>query len=215
MKKVASIRVLLMALMMVGLNSAFARENKKMERSNSAHQILIIGLNDNVKSNYFYNGMITKETGIPTDSIPSEYNDIIADNIVAADRKGVCLFVAADSNSELGNVINEIKLKGEEEETYADLSQVSDEELKKVMDKAGADYLLVLNQHYLKWQETPCRTLFHIVSYSLFDRNKQEVTRGNNFFTAINLESPETLRKISRKSTSKIANTVIRSINKD
>ena len=39
------------------------------------------------------------------------------------------------------------------------------------------------------------RTLFHIVSYTLFDKDKNEVYRGNNFFTCMNLENPDKLRK--------------------
>ena len=89
------------------------------------------------------------------------------------------------------------------------------EELQKVLDNADADYLLVLNQHYLKWQDQPLRTLFHIVSYTLFDKDKNEVYRGNNFFTCMNLENPDKLRKSSRKSSSKIASTIIKTLDED
>ena len=86
------------------------------------------------------------------------------------------------------------------------------EEMREIMSETDADYLLVLNQHYLKWQEQPLRTLFHIVSYSLFDKDKNEIISDNNFFTSMNLEEPNKIRKISKKSSVKIASNVIKAL---
>ena len=65
------------------------------------------------------------------------------------------------------------RLTGRARIAIPDLSAVPTEELQKVLDNADADYLLVLNQHYLKWQDQPLRTLFHIVSYTLFDKDEK------------------------------------------
>ena len=127
-------------------------------------------------------------------------------------KDGGCRFIPATENLVNGQVLNEIKVNGESEDSYSDLSSVPTEELQKVLNNAGADYLLVLNQHYLKWQEQPLRTLFHIVSYTLFDKDKKEIYRGNNYFTCMNLENPDKVRKISRKSTSKIASSIIKTL---
>ena len=123
--------------------------------------------------------------------------------------------IPANATQVTGQVLNEIKVNGESEDCYSDLSAVPTEELQKVLDNADADYLLVLNQHYLKWQDQPLRTLFHIVSYTLFDKDKNEVYRGNNFFTCMNLENPDKLRKSSRKSSSKIASSIIKTLDED
>lgn len=207
----------LMVLFFLGMvsMSAVANENEKESGDYHEKQILIVGLNDNVKSNYFYNGMIAEETGMKADSIGLTYNQIIAENIAAAAKKGTYRFIPANAKQVSGQVLNEIKVNGESEDCYSDLSGVSSEELQKVLDKAGADYLLVLNQHYLKWQDQPLRTLFHIVSYTLFDKDKKEVYRGNNFFTCMNLENPDKLRKSSRKSSSKIASAIIKTLDED
>lgn len=61
----------------------------------------------------------------------------------------------------------------------------------------------------------PLRTLFHITSYSLFDKNQKEVTRGNNYFTSMNLESKDKLSKDSRKSSSKIVSTIVKACQSD
>ena len=135
--------------------------------------------------------------------------------IAASVKNGDCKFIPANATQVTGQVLNEIKVNGESEDCYSDLSAVPTEELQKVLDNAGADYLLVLNQHYLKWQDQPLRTLFHIVSYTLFDKDKNEVYRGNNFFTCMNLENPDKLRKSSRKSSSKIASSIIKTLDED
>lgn len=192
-----------------------AKEIKKESENYHAKQILIVGLCDNVKSNYFYKGMIAEETGMKADSIDQTYNKIIAENIAASAKKGDCRFIPASMASVSGKVLNEIKVNGESEDCYSDLSAVPTAELQQVLDSADADYLLVLNQHYLKWQDQPLRTLFHIVSYTLFDKDKNEIYRGNNFFTCMNLENPDKLRKSSRKSSSKIASTIIKTLDEE
>lgn len=215
MKSVMKFRIIGVCLSLLLLSfSASAKENKKEENNHSAaKQILIVGLHDNVKSNYFYNGLIAEETGMQADSIDWAYNRIIAENIAAATSKGSVRFVPALGSQIDGRLLNEIQVNGESEESYADLSHVPAGEWQKALDKAGADYMLVLNQHYLKWQDQPLRTLFHIVSYTLFDKEKKEVCRGNNYFTCMNLEQPDKLRKISRKSTSKIASAIVKTLN--
>ena len=214
MRKLFNVQVIIMLLFAQGISVTVSAKGSKKEENGDYHakQILIVGLHDNVKSNYFYNGMIAEETGMQADHIDREYNSIIAENIAAAVKDGGCRFIPATENLVNGQVLNEIKVNGESEDSYSDLSSVPTEELQKVLNNAGADYLLVLNQHYLKWQEQPLRTLFHIVSYTLFDKDKKEIYRGNNYFTCMNLENPDKVRKISRKSTSKIASSIIKTL---
>lgn len=176
MERLFKIRIFtVMFFLAVASIAANAKESKKEGDNYHAKQILIVGLHDNVKSNYFYNGMIAEETGMKADSIDQTYNTIIAENIAASVKNGDCKFIPANATQVTGQVLNEIKVNGESEDCYSDLSAVPTEKLQKVLDNADADYLLVLNQHYLKWQDQPLRTLFHIVSYTLFDKDKNEV----------------------------------------
>ena len=203
MERLFKIRIFtVMFFLAVASIAANAKESKKEGDNYHAKQILIVG-------------MIAEETGMKADSIDQTYNTIIAENIAASVKNGDCKFIPANATQVTGQVLNEIKVNGESEDCYSDLSAVPTEELQKVLDNADADYLLVLNQHYLKWQDQPLRTLFHIVSYTLFDKDKNEVYRGNNFFTCMNLENPDKLRKSSRKSSSKIASTIIKTLDED
>ena len=158
-----------------------ADEEGANKANNNLVKVLVIGLHDNVESNYFPGSMITEETGIPTDSIDYTYNQIIAKNIIASNKNKKYQFVTPEKAAAISSLLDKIRLEGEEEERYAD---------------------------------KPLRTLFHINSYSLFDKNQKEVTRGNNYFTSMNLESKDKLSKDSRKSSSKIVSTIVKSLSK-
>lgn len=174
-------------------------------------QILIIGLNDNIKSNYFYDEMIAEESGIKQDSLNIKYNNIITDNISSCSKYKYFL---STNTFQYSKIIEKIKTKGEDEEKYSDISSIQTSELQSMLNQENAEYLLVLNQHYLKWQETPYRTIFHFISYSLFDKNKKEIYRGNNYFTCVNLGDAEQIKKMSKKCSAKIAESVFKAINR-
>ncbi len=182
-------------------------------KNNAVVKVLVVGL-DNVNSNYFPESMITEETGIPEDSIGETYNRIITDNIILANKDKGVAFISSENISDADQLLGNVVVKGENEESYADVEHIDHKNYQQLMDEAQADYVLFLNQHYLKWQEKPLRTLFHFVSYSLYDKNQQEVTKGNNYFTCMNLEKADRLTKASRKSSSKIASAIVKSIDK-
>lgn len=182
-------------------------------KNNAVVKVLVVGL-DNVNSNYFPESMITEETGIPEDSIGETYNRIITDNIILANKDKGVAFISSENISDADQLLGNVVVKGENEERYADVEQIDHKNYQQLMDEAQADYILFLNQHYLKWQEKPLRTLFHFVSYSLYDKNQREVTKGNNYFTCMNLEKADRLTKASRKSSSKIASAIVKSIDK-
>ncbi len=173
-------------------------------------QVLIIGLHDNVKSNYYVKDMIAEETGIQPDSIDKQYNHIIAQNIAEASSNDQCKFIPASHNYD--GMIEKIEVTGEGEDCASSLSKISVEELQTALDQAQANYLLVLNQHYLKWQGQPMHTVFHMISYTLYDKNKKEVYSGNQYFTTMELEKPEKMKQVSKKSSSRIASSIIKSL---
>lgn len=169
---------------------------------------------DNVNSNYFPESMITEETGIPEDSISNTYNHIITENIIQANKDKNYDFISSERFKNAYSLVGNLQVYGEEEESYIDISQINKQNYARLLNETDADYVLFLNQHYLKWQDKPLRTLFHFVSYSLFDKNQHEITKGNNYFTCMNLEKAEKLSKASRKSSSKITTAIIKSIDR-
>jgi hypothetical protein len=190
---------------------SWGKKDKTENTTQPAKQVLIVGLNDNVKSNYYYDDLIAKETGLNADSIDHHYNRIIAGNIASSSPGNAYQFITANEQTCL-KVTEKIEVKGEGEECTSNLNKVSQDELQQLLSNTHAEYLLVINQHYLKWQEKPMRTLFHIISYTVYNKQKQQVYNGNQFFTSMKLESPERISQISRKTSSKIASSVAKAL---
>lgn len=206
----------LFALFFIGTAQAGETEKggKVNNKENDATiKVLVVGL-DNVNSNYFPESMITEETGIPEDSISNTYNHIITENIIQANKDKNYDFISSERFKNAYSLVGNLQVYGEEEESYIDISQINKQNYARLLNETDADYVLFLNQHYLKWQDKPLRTLFHFVSYSLFDKNQHEITKGNNYFTCMNLEKAEKLSKASRKSSLKITTAIIKSIDK-
>lgn len=201
-----------MVLTVVPAVAGTASDSPKSANTTAVKRILVVGLPDNVESNYFPVSMIAEETGIPADSVDYAYNQAVAENIILSNKDKRFCFLPLKGCQEKENWMNGIELKGDEEAKYADLSKVDETVYRQWMAAAGADYVLLLNQHYLKWQEKPLRTLFHITSYSLYDKNHREVTRGNHYFTSMELDNRAQLEKDSRKSSMRIAQNVVKSL---
>jgi hypothetical protein len=176
-----------------------------------AKNVLMLGLPDNVRSNYFSKITINEKMCVKENMADKEYNAIIMENIMAS-ANGVCKFIPACAETSDSDWVSKIRVEGEADKCYSDVSMVPSDEYRNVLDMAEAEYLLVLNQHYLKWQEKPMITLFHIVSYTLFDKDQNEVYRGNGYFSSMNLETPDKLRKISSRTSSRIASTITNQI---
>jgi hypothetical protein len=210
-----TIRLWAIYLLLIPISfTGMAKDREGNPDNRHTTHILILGLKDNVKSNYFYKEAIAEATGVKADSIDREYNNIISENIAAAFPASGFKFKQA--NSALYELMAEkVAVQGEGENCSSDLSGISAEELQQALDKTGTEYLLVLNRHYLKWQEEPMRTIFHIISYTLFDKNRKAILKGSQFFTCINLESSDRIQQISRKSTSKIAAAVFKSLDRE
>ena len=168
-------------------------------------KILVMGVKHNVSSNYYPNIMISEETGIPTDSIDATYNNAIANNIIENFHSKHYEFIVSDDESMEARVVNSIKVTGEKEKMYVDLSNLDVDSYQKLLDETGADYMLFISQHYLRWQETPMRTLFHFISYSLVDKDCNKVYDGTKNFSSMNLLTVDQLCKMSKKSSIKIA----------
>lgn len=210
MKHMFLCRLMLPAILSCILVTALQAKEKGNSSLNEKY-VLMLGLTDNVRSNYFSKITITEGMGVNENMIDKEYNAIIMENIMTS-TNGAFKFIPACDETSASEWISMIRVEGEADKCYSDVSMVPNNEYRNALDMAGAEYLLVLNRHYLKWQDKPMLTLFHVVCYTLFDKDQNEVYRGNSHFTSMNLETPDKLRKLSEKTSSRIASTVINQI---
>lgn len=205
--------LLTMLFAMVNVMTAGNPETTESLDANSVkqHRVLVISVKDNVKSNYFDKDILSEDSKIAADSICYIYNKVIGENISAMAKKEKSAYMFVDGNTikdDCYNFIQQVNLTGEEDKLASDLASVNDEQLKSLLDKAGAAYLLVLDAHYLRYQELPFKTIFHYVNYSLYDANKNRLAQGSNYFTSINPQNEMQMLKSSRKSTAKIVDMV-------
>ena len=111
------------------------------KESSATVKVLVVGL-DNVSSNYFPESMITEETGIPEDSISDTYNRIITDNIIHANKNKEFAFISSEKFADAEKLLGDIQVSGENEESYANVSQIDSQSYKQLLDEAHADYVL-------------------------------------------------------------------------
>lgn len=205
--------LLTMLFAMVNVMTAGNPETTESLDANSVkqHRVLVVSVKDNVKSNYFDKDILSEDSKIAADSICYIYNKVIGENISAVAKKEKSAYMFVDGNTikdDCSNFIQQVNLTGEEDKLASDLASVNGEQLKSLLDKAGAAYLLVLDAHYLRYQELPFKTIFHYVNYSLYDANKKRLAQGSNYFTSINPQNEMQMLKSSRKSTAKIVDMV-------
>lgn len=217
MKKSNALRRANLLMMVMGLSGIAMAGNPLTEgtpemegnatnNSVKAHRILVMAIQDNVTSNYFVTDMLAENTQMQSDSVCYIYNKVIEDNLAQMAQKSKFPYTFVNENSIQGcnELLEDIKTTGEAEKQSSDLAFVNGKELKGMLDKAGADYLLLLDSHYLKYQEEPFKTIFHYVNYSLYDANKNKLGQGSNYFTSINPQSEQQMLKSSKKSTAKM-----------
>lgn len=173
-------------------------------------RVLVIRALDNVKSNYYDDYLLAENTDVAQDSVDQVYNGVVEHNLQKA---GTGLhFVNMDDHALNGSlwqpIVSNIVLTGEGENLRADLSAINKADLKKAMQAAGAQYLLVIDAQYLRYTEKPMPMMYHFVNYSLYDSNEQKLTSGQNYFSAYQPQRKAELAKASMKTVKKIAEQV-------
>lgn len=196
----------LLALALCGTLQIQSLTAKGKDHSNNC-RVLVVGLDNNVKSNYYYEELIYKALGVGEDQIDAEYNNSISDQIVNCNKDRL-EFIKPVSILVGNKLTDQIRLVGDAELVYSDLSVVDSSCFDETLKTVQANYLLVINQHYLKHQQSPFTTVYHYVSYSLYDVNQKEIYRNNVYTSSLALENEIQLAKSSKKSSAKIASSI-------
>lgn len=169
----------------------------------AAPKILVVAPSNNVNSDYYVTDMLTEGTGICEDSVSYTYNNVIAKTLEQfASKENLVILNGCSSVS--SNLLQGAELNGSGEDAMVDMSKVDKKKLQLAMQQLGASYLLVLDQHFLKYQEVPFRTMFHFVNYSLYDMNENKLGTGKSYFTSFEPQSAKDMIKSSMKSTKKM-----------
>jgi len=202
---------MLLIILITGFSVSISAKTDHVKAHRSSKKILIIGLNDNIKSDYYYKELISEESGIPSDSLERVFNQTIATHLIQSSDE----FSLLNDIDNYPAITNNIRVDGEKEKCSSNLSMVDSQQFKDFLEETGADYLLILNRYYLKKQEEPFNTLFYFISYSLYNKDKKELATDANYFTTMKVETPVLMKKASRKASEKMATSILKLVAQD
>jgi len=170
--------------------------------------ILVIGFGDNVASNFFPKVEIAEKLNIPLHEFDSILNQKLNKQVQAIDIRQLN-FITRESIKEINHLRGHIHFHGESGQIAAIIIDRYKEFFKNLLNEHKADYLLVYNEYYLRWQELPFNTLFHIFSYTLFDQSLSEISNGQDHFNTFSLvpgsELTRNLERLVRRNVQNIA----------
>lgn len=166
--------------------------------------VLIIPAANNIKSNHYYDDYIAKEMGVAVDSLDYYFNGSVTRHLQAL-HDGDLEYTLVPETEKIA-VTEDIEISGEAEASVASVDKMSIDEYHTLLEKNKSEFLLVINQHYLKKMESgTMNTVFHIVSYTLFDKDKKQVNTSSLYYSTMKLDKPNKMESQLKKTASKIA----------
>jgi len=214
------IRYSIIAILFSGLLIIFAtnaqgntRKSANREKAGETSQItiLVIGFGNNITSNYFPLVDAAEKLEIPYAEYDSVLNQKLSNEFQELDFRKV-RFATASSYYEVGKLRNMLFYPGEMGNAAHIICQTHNQELIEVIRNYEADYMVVYGQYQLKWQEEPFNTLFHILDYTVFDSNLQEIYRGQEHFNTFSLARTNELQRNFQRLVKRNANTIYKAI---
>lgn len=169
--------------------------------------VLMVTAADNIKSNHYYDDYIAREMGVKVDSLDYYFNGAVTRHLQSLHDSELEYVLLPEG--EQAAVKGDIEVSGEAESSVASVDKMSMETYHALLEKNHSRFLLVINQHYLKKMESgTMNTVFHIVSYTLFDEDKKPVSSSSLYYSTIKLEKPQKMESQLKKTAAKIASRV-------
>lgn len=202
MKKLNMFRsIILLFLVCFLFSETFASGGKKKGFKTDTGSFLVVGFHNNLNSNYYPKIMIAEKMGIQAQVLDTLINSLFLREMVAV-RNPYFNFINPSKDINYISLIKELEYSGKNEEKYTNLSDSSNIYLNKLIEKYNVDYVIFFSQYFLKKQEEPFPTLFHIINYSILNPQKEELVKGKlhtNTYDLIDLNEFEVLLKKNAK----------------
>ncbi len=207
-----AIKIFISLLIVITVFSSFSHPDKKdkSKELKEGSKVLVLSFGDQFQSNYYPKSMIADKANLGLGEFSSFINEKFINSFTVINNSKIT-YVTVEEN-EVNNIRKLIRLKGEDEEIYTDISMVSDKDYDELMKQYNADYLMVFSQYYLKWQEEPFNTLFHIFNFNIYTQDKKEVYEGKSYFNTFSLNEINNIDKLFEKNIKKNASTFERAI---
>jgi hypothetical protein len=196
-------------------NTAEAAKNRKQDSTSteSGVVVLVVGFGDNVNSNYFPRVDMAVKMGVAQDKIDSLLNHKLWEGFAGVNLKNIS-FINPSDYSMISKTRNYFQFTGDPGDIRPELISSFETQIQELLEIYNADYLLLYNQYYLRWQEEPVRTLFHIFNYTIFNRKMQAVSKGQEHFNTFSLVNSDEMKKLMQRMVKKNTQNVSRLISK-
>lgn len=181
-------RILFFAFIFCAVN---INAENKMSNNKEISRYLLLSNPDNIRTHHYPLVMIAEALNVPADSASHKINNVIFENMMEV-ASAFTTYYPAKSEKRL------------------DMKTVSKDEYIKLLKRAGADFLVLLDEYELIWKEEPFPALFHNIKYSVYNGEKILVKEGKSFYSTYDLVDEKELKKASKKCSKKIADNILR-----
>jgi hypothetical protein len=164
--------------------------------------VLIIGLKEeNITSNYFMAENIAERTSLAKDSIGSAFSRMLSESIVNSGNPRF-EFICCLSNKNNNEILSKVQYKFDKDMLVSDLSGLKDSDYQDFLNSYNADYVIFLDHYFLKYLNG--NSLFHILNYDVYNRDKKNIIVGKTYFNSAELLPLVNYEKNYKKAGAKI-----------
>lgn len=209
---IKSVSLPIILLMWVLLLGAFSSKNESADPEPVSGNIIIVGFNQNLNSNYYSKSMIASKMGMGIERLDTLVSNLFIKEIESV-RNSRLQFVYPSDDQRYANLIEQISYIGADDEIYSDLTDVNSDNLNQLLVKYNSEYIICFSQYFFKRQEKPFPTLFHIINYTIYNQNKEELAKGKVFTNTFDLVDLTEFESLLKKNAKKYISSIEKELN--
>ncbi len=199
--------IFLTILLFAGTLVCEARSGSKSSPDkNGTVRIAFLGIDrENLRSNYYTSDVIAGKMDTTEEAIDQAFNTsffIALESACTRNNKIAAIFSCCE---DAYTVLEAVEYVEEGDEIRSNLSVVPQASVEVLLEKTTADYLVLIDQYYIKKEGYPYNNISHIIGYSVYDENREVVSRGRHHFTSLDIDN---LNRYN-KQFSKVANKML------
>jgi hypothetical protein len=190
-------------LLVFVIMAAFATSNGFAGNDTPAlRKILFVGLKGCYFSSDYYTGdQIAENFDVAPDAVDEFINDEFYGAFRdVAGKKNLHLSLCDEAAAQM---ISSLRYDYDGDVLYSNLSDIDEQEYRSVLQRSQAEYMLVIDQYYIKKEIYPYDSFTHMIHCSVYDASKNKVYDGHYRFTAFDLGSLPLLQKQIKKAADK------------
>jgi hypothetical protein len=187
---------------------AFGKSNPKTPNAHNQN-VLVVGFDrNNLVSNYYGNDYLSQKNGVHEDSIHYYYFTSICQklsSLTGVNYKGI------DNLQDMGRFHLNIHVE-DQQGNAVNIKESTTNFYTNLLKGYNSEYLLYLRQYQINWSGEPFNTNVHLLDYSLFDKNKNEILSGQIFLDSKDV-SPIFSQKHAERQLKQLVSRIDRTIN--